>query len=313
MDGTGGDVFEDTDHGEATPGESPHESPLGRLRAHRAYWLATMHQIGDFDACTLSVIDTGYRLAWDPKTGPPPSCWLYNHPSAKDHATFVSEKVAEGVSLGTMQPCKHQALPCILPLGIACNSAGKRLLIWDGRHVNQYLPKHAFRMETLQRERRALFERVRWGGTCDLSSAYHHVEMHPDSMPFLGFEWAGEFYRFSVLPFGLCTAPWLFTKLISHCARFLCSPGMSLGILSYLDDMAFGACTASEALNTAQTLIRVLQLYGWLVHPTKCVGTTEAVQVFQALGTVPYRLSLFQRAQFAAFGMLPMHLQQALP
>jgi len=61
---------------------------------------------------------------------------------------------------------------------------------------------------------------------------------------------------------------------------------MSLGILSYLDDMAFGACTAREALNTAQTLIRVLQRYGWLVHPTKCVGTTEAVQVFQALGTV---------------------------
>jgi hypothetical protein len=61
---------------------------------------------------------------------------------------------------------------------------------------------------------------------------------------------------------------------------------MSLGLLSYLDNVAFGAPTAREALNAAQTLIRVLRRYGWLVHPTKCVGTTSAVQAFRALGTV---------------------------
>jgi len=107
-------------------------------------------------------------------------------------------------------------------------------------------------METLQREGRALFERSHWGGTCDLSSAYHHVDMHKDSTPFLVFEWAGGFYRFTVLPFGLSTAPWLFTKLFGPCVRFLRSPGMSLaptlGLLSYLDDVAFGAPTAREAL-----------------------------------------------------------------
>ena len=162
------------------------------------------------------------------KRGPPPKCWLHNHKSARDNATFVSEKVAEGVRLGTMLPCEHRELSCILPLGVASNSAGKRRLIWDGRHVNQYLPRQPFHMETLQREGRALFERSHWGGTCDLSSAYHHVEMHKDSTPFLGFEWAGGFYRFTVLPFGLSTAPWLFTKLIGHCVRFLRSPGMAI-------------------------------------------------------------------------------------
>jgi len=228
----------------------------------------------------------GYRLEWNPATGPRPKCWLQNHKSARDYATFVSEKVAEGVRLDTMLPCEHHELSCILPLGVASNSAGKRRLIWDGRHVNQYLPRQPFHMETLQREGRALFERSHWGGTCDLSSAYHHVEMHKDSTPFLCFEWAGGFYRFTVLPFGLSTAPWLFTELIGHCVRFLRSPGMSLGLLSYLDDVAFGAPTAREALNAAQTLIRVLRRYGWLVYPIKCVGTTSAVQAFRALGTV---------------------------
>lgn len=280
------DNFGDEDHGEAVQGESPPETPVGRLRAHRRYWLATMHQIRNTCALTLSVIDKGYRLKWDPQLGTPPDCQLRNHPSALASPSFVSEKVMEGVRLGTMLPSDRTSLRCILPLGVATNSAGKQRLIWDGRYVNQYLPKQPFRMETLQREGRALFERSAWGGTCDLSSAYHHVEMHPDSTPFLGFEWGGKFYRFTVLPFGLATAPWLFTKVIGHCARFLRSPGLSLGILNYLDDIIFGAPTAREALGAAQVMINVLRRFGWLIHPTKCVGTTTAVQVFQALGTV---------------------------
>jgi hypothetical protein len=199
---------------------------VGRLRAHRAYWLATMHQIGLVCALSLSVIASGYRLEWDPATGPPRPCWLRNHPSALEHAAFVAEKVAEGVIAGTMVPCLRAELRCVLPLGIAINAAGKLRLIWDGRHVNRHLPKRKFRMETLQREGRALFERSAWGGTVDLSGAYHHVDMHESATPFLGFEWAGRFYKFVVLPFGLSHAPWLFTKMMGHCARFLRSPSI---------------------------------------------------------------------------------------
>lgn len=220
------DEFGDEDRGEAHEGAPAAASPVGRLRAHRSYWLATMHQIGLICALTLSVIDSGYRLEWDPAKGPPARRWLRNHPSALEQAAFVSAKVAEGVLAGTMVTCSRSELWCILPLGVAINAAGKLRLIWDGRHVNRHLPKRKFRMETLQREGRALFERSAWGGTCDLSSAYHHVEMHPEATRYLGFEWQGGFYRFVVLPFGLSHAPWLFTKMMSHCARFLRSPGL---------------------------------------------------------------------------------------
>lgn len=188
--------------------------------------MATMRQIGFVCALTLSVINSGFRLEWDPALGPPPRRWLRNHPSAHEHAAFVSEKVAEGVGLGTMVRCNRADLHCVLPLGVAINAVGKLRLIWDGRHVNRHLPKRKFRMETLQREGRALFERSAWGGTVDLSSAYHHVHMAADASTYLGFEWHGCFYRFVVLPFGLSHAPWLFTKIMGHCARFLRSPGI---------------------------------------------------------------------------------------
>ncbi len=71
-------------------------------------------------------------------------------------------------------------------------------LIWDGRHVNQHLHYEPFCMDSLQREGRTLFEGAVCGGTADISSAYHHLPMHADSISFLGFEWEGQFYQFLV-------------------------------------------------------------------------------------------------------------------
>ena len=48
--------------------------------------------------------------------------------------------------------------------------------------------------------------------------------------------------------------------------------------------MVFGARSARESLGAAQRLIAILRRFGWLVHPTKCTGTSEAVQAFRALG-----------------------------
>jgi hypothetical protein len=245
-----------------------------------------MSVLGLVCALTLSVIGTGFRLdkEWDPAMGPAPAVFLKNHPSAYAEAAFVTDAVMTGVATGTMRICRREELVCILPLGVAFNSAGKRRLIWDGRHVNRHLRKHRFRMETLQREGRALFERSHFGGTVNISSAYHHLEMAPDATKFLGFEWMGTFYCFEVLPFGLSSAPWLFTTVMSHCSRFLRSVGTDL--ISYLDDLIFASDSAHGALTSAQRMLAVLGEFGWLIHPTKCVGTTAPAQLFVALGTL---------------------------
>ena len=243
-----------------------------------------MHQIGFVCALTLSVLAGGYRLDWDPALGQAPPIFLRNHPSAFAEAAFVASAIAAGVAARTMRACTREELRCILPLGVAVNSAGKLRLIWDGRHVNRFLVKRSFRMETLQREGRALFERSRFGGTADISAAYHHVDMAEESLPFLGFEWEGSFYRFEVLPFGLSTAPFLFTTVMGHSVRFLRYVGVDL--IAYLDDLIFAHPTARGAVSAANRLVGVLRDFGWVVHPTKCVGLSEAVQTFTALGTL---------------------------
>jgi hypothetical protein len=152
--------------------------------------------------------------------------------------------------------------------------------------VNKNLRKSKFKMETLQREGRSLFEHSHCCRTADVSSAkytaLHHNEMTDSAHPFLDFEWQGIFYCFEVLPFGLSLAPWLFTTVMSHSVRFIRYTGGD--VIAFLDDCIFGGCSAHWTVTLAQRMLGVLREFGWLIHPTKCVGTSSALQTFVALG-----------------------------
>ena len=53
---------------------------------------------------------------------------------------------------------------------------------------------------------------------CDLESGYHHIDIYNEHQTFLGFVWpfCGKlrFFSFKVLPFGLSSACFCFTKLL---------------------------------------------------------------------------------------------------
>ena len=47
----------------------------------------------------------------------------------------------------------------------------------------------------------------------DLKAAYRHVLVHPDDQSLLAIRWGGTTYLDTAIPFGLCSAPKLFTGL----------------------------------------------------------------------------------------------------
>ena len=75
-------------------------------------------------------------------------------------------------------------------------------------------------MKTFLRTAALLFEK---GEYLDIKSGYHHLDIHPDQTRFLGFQCGKTgkpcYYVFSVLPFGLCTTPYVFTKLMRPLIR----------------------------------------------------------------------------------------------
>lgn len=72
----------------------------------------------------------------------------------------------------------------------------------------------------------------------DLKSGYHHLDIFEPHRDYLGFAWGTgkelSYYVFNVLPFGLATACYAFTKLMRPLVRYW--RGSGLRVTLYLDD-----------------------------------------------------------------------------
>ena len=103
------------------------------------------------------------------------------------------------------------------PLSVDTRPSGKKRLIRDLRHVNKFLLNEHIKFD----DWRTFQHFVRPGGFLfkfDLRKGYHHVSMAPEHQTYLGFSWKingrKKYFVFIVLPFGLSTAPMLFTKIL---------------------------------------------------------------------------------------------------
>ena len=94
--------------------------------------------------------------------------------------------------------------------------------------------------------------------TFDLSSGYHHIEIHPEHQKFLGCEWTFEdgstkYFQFCVLPFGLSSACYVFTKvLFSLPMRW---GGIDIKAIIYIKD-GIAASRSFKLAKTAGQLIK---------------------------------------------------------
>ena len=91
----------------------------------------------------------------------------------------------------------------------------------------------------------------------DVASAYRIVPVHPDDRPLLGMKWKGELYIDTALPFGLRSAPKIFTAIADGLQYILQEQG-SCELLHYLDDFLFmgapGSRRCHESLQLAQRM-----------------------------------------------------------
>ena len=225
--------------GEYAAGDGEPPTPAAtrdRLRARRPFWESCVCA-----SLVLTWIVTGYNLQW--ATGPPPPFEARNARGALDDAAFVDEAVQKLLLRGAVRRVTHRPR-CVSPLNVVVRR-GKKRLILDLRRVNECLRRDGtgFKFEGVQdaetvlRPHDFLFK-------VDLEAAYHHVAMHPESWGFLGFQWRGQYYEFTVLPFGLATAPWVFTKV----TRTLVGRWRTRGIrlVHYLDDFLFAVAPDAD-------------------------------------------------------------------
>ena len=90
----------------------------------------------------------------------------------------------------------------------------------DLNALNKYFVNDHFQMENLSCLKTLLLPGD-FMTNIDLKDACLSVAVHEHSQKFLSFIWEEKCYQFKALPFGLCSAPRIFTKLLKPVAAFL--------------------------------------------------------------------------------------------
>lgn len=200
----------------------------GRLKTHANFW----RSIGCYDFI-LDTIVNGYRI---PFYTTPPSAHLRNNRSALNHSDFVEEAINDLLIRGLVVECTEQPI-VINPLTVSIQNNGKKRLILDLRHVNHHLWKCSVKFEDI----RTAMQFIQANYHCflfDIHSAYHHIDIYEPHTAYLGFAWTFEnkvkFFKFLVLPFGLSSACYIFTKVTRPLIKKWRGEGKL--ILMYLDD-----------------------------------------------------------------------------
>ena len=122
----------------------------------------------------------------------------------------------------------------------------------------------------------------------DLKSGYHHIDIHSDDQQFLGFAWtfsrSGQrrYFVFTVLPFGLSTAPYIFTKVLKSLVKYWRINGLKLGL--FLDDGWGIEKDKSICSLVSKNMQSDLQAAGLIANNEKCQW--EPSQVVEWLGLV---------------------------
>ena len=120
----------------------------------------------------------------------------------------------------------------------------------------------------------------------DLKDAYLTVSEAKNSQPFLAFQTQeGVLFQFKVLPFGLCTAPYMFTKLTKPLVQFLRKVGIQ--ILVYLNDLLLSMQSKQQLLEHLSTVIWLLTSLGFITNVPKSVLTPSKQIDFWGSQSIP--------------------------
>lgn len=218
------------------------------------------------------------------------SAHLSNH-VPDEFRSWVTNEVAALVRTGCVarwddvaDSSIHRTPHMVLPLAV---EPKKPRLIWDARWLNLMCRHVPFTMDGVGK-----VAQCAWPGahqvTIDHKAGYHHVALHPDSWQFFGFEWEGEFFVFTVLAFGWCSAPVIYASLSEAVARYLRS--RDVPVLTWIDDFYLTNFRSTRSLEPdeqfraaqAASFLALETFYraGYFISIPKCELTPSTRLVF---------------------------------
>ena len=229
----------------------------------------------------LQGISEGFRIGFDRRQ----AIHLASSNLHLDKPEVVSEYLQREVSLGRMWKIPLAILPRgvhISPLGVIPkkNKPGKYRLIVDlsspqGASVNDGIDADRSSLSYTSLDHLASLV-VYTGRGCflvkvDVKEAYRMVPVHPEDQHLLGVQWDGFVYIDKVLPFGLRSAPKIFSAVADAVQWTLFKNGIQKG-LHYLDDFILVAESPHLALQQKDILLAIFEKLNIPIEVSKLEG-----------------------------------------
>ena len=107
----------------------------------------------------------------------------------------------------------------------------------------------------------------RLGVSIDLTDAYLHIPIHPQSRKSLRFMFESQVFQFTTLPFGMSLSPWIFTKLMDVIVAHLHQSALSL--LPYLDDWLIRDLIHNRCISLTIYYLQTVQSLGFIPNLKK--------------------------------------------
>lgn len=200
----------------------------GRLKFFFAAW----QEISN-DPWVLQSISEGVKIDWV-------STPLLNQPvetrklpsERLDHV--CDNEVRDLLEKGAVVEVDVNSPGFVSPIFAITKQSGGFRPIFNLKCLNQWITYEHFKMEGVKTIKE-LVEQDDWMVRLDLKDAYLTVPINLQDQKFLQFVWRGRKFQFVSLPFGLSSAPRIFTKLLRPVVAYLRSQGIRLII--YLDDL----------------------------------------------------------------------------
>lgn len=158
---------------------------------------------------------------------------------------------------------------------------GSFRLILNLRQLNEFIDSLHFKMEDY-RSVVNLMTKDCFFVSIDLQDAYHLIPVHESSQKYLLFEFQGKLYRYTCIPFGLSTAPRLFTKVMRPVMGRLRSLGFTSNY--YLDDILLLENSTERCIENRDKSIDLFNFLGLLINFEK--SSLIPSQVIEYLGFI---------------------------
>lgn len=142
-----------------------------------------------------------------------------------------------------------------------------RLVVDMSRTVNPKLPHLDMKLPGVD-EAMNMMKKGYFSCKLDLKAAYLHLPINVEDQRLLGFCWEGIYYKYLFLPFGLSTAPAIWSRCMNTLVVYLRNKGIQ--VICYFDD--FFICTPSmeSCIEHRNWVLDEFKALGLLVNLEKC-------------------------------------------